>query len=123
MAGDNEDYRTSAIIGGGLTVCGIPPRKRLVTLDKHLCWNCEDNGQDVSRVVRMFSGSGWYEDHLICLDCGEDVSSGYRPFAPAWREKNKRKAQGWIDEHGLLDYDEFHERTMEIIREEMDWDE
>lgn len=110
----SDEYMTSAIIGNGITICGVPPKKRLVTTGDS-CWNCES----VS-TVRLFSGSGWYEDQEICLACGDD-SYGNRPFKPRWRVDNIAKAKSWIAEYGLLSRDQFFEITGELIREEMDW--
>lgn len=113
---NTEDYQTTAIIAPGLTICGIPPKKRLVTLDKWPCENCNS-----TQVVRIFSGSGWYEDDRICRACGES-GTGYRPFKRAWRAENITRANTWIGDHGLIPYEEFQKLTGEIVREEMSWD-
>lgn len=108
------DYRASAVHGQNIIICGIPPRNRLVTLDQHPCWNCKG-----ANVLRVFSGSGWYEDSRTCLDCGEDVTSGYRSFRRAWREKNIANAQRWMDQ--VIPWGTYTALTKEIVREEMGW--
>lgn len=107
------DYRTTAVVDGGLTICGIAPKRRLATFAKEPCWNCKG-----TRVLRRFSGSGWYEDHYLCLDCGENVGTGYRPFQRAWRKKNIAEAESWLPD--FVEQDLYFEHTSRIIREQME---
>lgn len=109
-----DAYRTSAIHTPNLIVCGIAPKNRLVTFDKNPCDNC--NG---TRVLRIFSGSGWYEDDLTCMDCGES-GTGYRPFRRGWRNSNIAAAEKWLDQ--VIPYGLFHQMTSAAIREEMQWE-
>ena len=111
-----SDYRMSAIIGGGMTICGIPPRLPLVTYDRESCPMCDTPG-----VLRKFSGSGWYEDDWLCQTCGEDVGTGYHPFERGWRQKNIARATEWS--RHVLTRDEFESITRRLVREEMGWDE
>ncbi len=111
------DIRTSAIIGGGVAICGITPKVRLTRRMYFECFNCER----VRLVARCFSGSGWYGDSFICTHCGEDLETGYRPFSPRWRQRNIRKARDWITT--ALPAAEFDRLTREAIKEEMGWDE
>lgn len=109
----SNDMMMQSIHEGGLSICGIAPRAILSTVDpKYPCFNCE------GRVVRRFSGSGWYEDYLLCVDCGEDNASGYRPFEPGWRKKNMAKAQEWLDV--AVDVEEFWKITGELVKMEME---
>lgn len=108
-------YRTSAIIGPGFSICGIAPTKRLVTIETEPCWNCQG-----THVLRQFSGSGWYEDNYLCPDCGEDVGTGYRPFKRAWRKDNIARATQWRTQ--TVPRDEFFALTSALIKEEMGWD-
>jgi hypothetical protein len=111
-----SEHLNQAVIGGGLTICGLPPRERLVTIDPHPCWNCQG-----ARVLRVFSGSGWYEDHKTCLDCGEDVASGYRPFRPRWRKDNIASAEKWLDQ--VIPSEDYFRMASAAVREEMQWNE
>ncbi|MGX9349208.1 hypothetical protein [Microbacterium sp. KNMS] len=111
----NEEYLSRAVFAPGLTVCGMPPKKRLTTKDSAACWNCEG-----LNVARRFSGSGWYEDDLLCADCGENVASGYRPFKPRWREENKDTARQWLDE--AVPPDVFAAHRTAAVNGEMGWD-
>jgi hypothetical protein len=111
----DSEYMTSAHIESGLVICGIPPRKMLSTLTDATCFNC-----DQKAVFRRFSGSGWYEDYWLCLNCGEDNGSGYRPFRRGWRKDNIRDAEEWSKV--AISSAEFHRITTELIREEMGWE-
>lgn len=112
----SSEYMNSAIIGGGIAICGISPAAILSTIDPEPCDDCE-----TGRVVRKFSGSGWYEDSFLCLDCGFDVGTGYKPFKPRWRDENKKRAAAWLE--FTVDHEQFYDKTAELIREEMGWDE
>lgn len=111
----DDDFRMSAVIGDGITICGIGPKRWLVTTAEHPCWNCGKQS-----VLRRFSGSGWYEDDYLCAACGEDVGTGYRPFQRAWRKANIERADLWANY--LVSREEFFETTGRLIREEMGWD-
>lgn len=111
----DADYMMSAYIDSDIAICGIAPRKILSTVDEHPCFNCDEQ-----RVVRRFSGSGWYEDYFLCSGCGEDNGSGYRPFKRGWRKENIADAEKWLAES--VPREDYFRITGELIREEMDWD-
>lgn len=111
----SKEYLNNAVIGNGLSICGLPPDKALTTVDDEPCDDC-----GAIRVVRKFSGSGWYEDFLLCANCGFDVGTGYKPFKRGWRDANKKRAESWLET--AIDFDTFHSIKMESIREEMGWD-
>lgn len=112
----SKEHLNNSVIGNGIAVCGLPPRVALTTIDSEPCDDCGSN-----RVVRKFSGSGWYEDYFLCSGCGFDVGTGYKPFKPRWREDNKSRAKVWLE--SALDFETFHALKMEAIKEEMDWGE
>lgn len=109
---DTADLMMSAVIGEGIALCGIAPRVRLTTLTDWECFNCHEK-----KVVRCFSGSGWYSDDAICAACGEDNQTGYRPFQRAWRKKNIAIAEEWLAT--ALPLDEYYQETGRLIRIEM----
>lgn len=109
-----EKYMASALIGNGLAICGIPPAKRLTTVEDELCDDC-----NTGRVVRRFSGSGWYEDDFLCVDCGFNVGIGYKPFERGWRKKNQARAEEWLEE--AINRDEFFDIVSKLVQEEMRW--
>lgn len=111
---ETDDYQMTAVIGGGLAICGIAPKRRLVTFATDPCWNCQ------GRVLRRFSGSSWYEDDYLCLDCGENVGTGYRPFRRAWRKASMAEAESWLPD--FVEREAFFQHTSRMIREEMDGD-
>jgi hypothetical protein len=108
----DDDYQMSAYLGENIIVCGIAPRNRLTTLDGKPCWNCNEVA-----VVRRYSGSGWYEDDFLCSACGEDVSSGYRPFQRGWRKKNIERALGWLAD--AIPYEDFRKKVNSLVDGEM----
>lgn len=110
-----EEYRMSAVIGNGFSICGIPPAKSLTTIDEEPCDDCK-----TGRVVRKFSGSGWYEDAFLCVDCGFDVGTGYKPFQRGWRKKNIARAQEWLSD--AMGREEFFDTVSKLVAEEMGWD-
>lgn len=112
---DLADYRTSAIIGEGITICGITPKTPLITRCYEECFNCNR----IRLHVRRFSGSGWYEDTWLCLTCGENMD-GYHPFKPGWREANIKTAREWLAI--AVPAKEFRRLTRAAIKEEMGWD-
>lgn len=107
-----EEHLTRAVITPGLTICGMTPAVRLVTIDARPCWNCHR-----ARVLRRFSGNGFYEDTFTCLDCGEDVGSGYRPFRRAWRKHAIARAEQYLAH--VIPRDEFMARASAAIRAQM----
>lgn len=114
MADTSTDLLNRSSHEGGLNVCGIAPLKRISCISDVPCWNCEEK-----QVVRLFSGSGWYDDSRLCLACGEDNLSGHRPFERAWRAKNIKRAQEWLAD--AVPEDQFFALTGAAIRKEMDW--
>lgn len=110
-----EDIQISSISSGSLHICGIAPRVRLTTRQYIDCYNCERK----TLGARRFSGSVWYDDDLICTRCGENMTTGYRPFKPAWRKENIAKAKSWIAE--AVPRKEFRNMTQAAIKNEMDW--
>lgn len=111
-----NEYMSTAEIGNGIAICGTPPAKRLTTVEDELCDDC-----NTGRVVRRFSGSGWYADDFLCVDCGFDVGTGHKPFEKGWRKKNKTRAEEWLAE--AIDREEFFDTVSGLVQEEMGWDE
>lgn len=106
------EHLSRAVITPGLTICGMPPAVPLVTIDPRPCWNC-----DGTRVLRRFSGSAYYEDSFTCLDCGEDVGSGYRPFRRAWRKHAIARAELHLAH--VIPRDEFMDLVSAAVREQL----
>lgn len=110
-----EDHLNDAVIGDGITICGLPPKKSLTTLTDWECFNCH-----AKQVVRKFSGSGWYEDDSICAACGDNNTTYYRPFRRGWRKENLATAAKWLAE--AIPAEEYRALTMAAIKREMGWD-
>lgn len=110
----STEHLNQAAIGGGIAVCGMAPAKRLATIDPTPCVNCQG-----ARVLRLFSGSAWYPDHMWCLDCGENIGTRHRPFERAWRKKNIALAEQHITD--IVPLEEYHELTSAARRTELSW--
>ena len=114
MMSDSDMLMDSLHSGdGSFHMCGIAPRVKLTTVSDWECENCN------AKLVRCFSGSGWYEDDALCAECGESVT-GYRPFRPRWRKENIAKAQEWLAL--AVPLEEFRATTRRLIDSEMGWD-
>ena len=111
-----QDLQQQASHSPGLIICGLPPKKRIACLIYVNCEYCKRT----RRHIRLSSGSGWYEDEIHCLTCGEDYCSGYRPFERAWRKRAVTQARSYL--RFVVDRATFHEMTMASIKNEMGWD-
>lgn len=105
--------QTQAIIGQGLTICGLAPRRRIARIHYLRCDHCNCT----RRHVRLFSGSGWYEDTWLCLTCGENWATGYHPFEPGWRRRALAQAHRYLEY--VVTAAEFRELTGAAIDAEM----
>ena len=117
MNASTEDYQSQSFHGGGLSICGMSPRVRIARFQNFECGHCKRN----RRHVRVFSGSGWYEDFIHCLTCGEDRMTGYHPFARGWRKKAIASAKDSVK--WVIPAAEYRRITAEAIRSEMGWSE
>lgn len=108
-----SELQSQAIIGNGFAICGLAPRRRLARIHYLHCDHCKRR----RRHVRLFSGSGWYEDTYLCLTCGEDWGTGYHPFERGWRKRSTAAAHRYLEY--VIPAAEFSRLVWDVVAEEM----